>query len=80
MTILLHKFYLVKVTSDHEGGSNNPKILTTWFMDDPLCSLLQSSSDKPDKKFLSQIIFCEKKSAICNGLTLLINLDIGKPA
>ena len=32
MTILLHKPYLVKVTT--KWGSKIPKILTTWFMDD----------------------------------------------
>ena len=36
MTILYHKAYLVKVTTKGEGGSKIPKILTTWFMDDPL--------------------------------------------
>ena len=32
MTILLHKPYLVKVAT---MGGQIPKILTTWFMDDP---------------------------------------------
>ena len=35
MTILLHKPYLVKVTTKGERGSKMPKKLTTWFMDDP---------------------------------------------
>ena len=39
MTILLHKPYLVKVTTKGGGGSKIPKILTTWFMDDPICEL-----------------------------------------
>ena len=34
MTILLHKPYLVKVTT-MGGGVKIPKNLTTWFMDDP---------------------------------------------
>ena len=34
MTILLHKPYLVKVTTQGRG-SKIPKNLTTWFMDDP---------------------------------------------
>ena len=33
MTILLNKPYLVKVTT---RGSKIPKILTAWFMDDPI--------------------------------------------
>ena len=40
MTILLHKPYLVKVTTKGEGGSKIPKILTTWFMNDSLCDML----------------------------------------
>ena len=36
MTILLHKPYLVKVTTKGGGGSKMPKNVTTWFMDDPL--------------------------------------------
>ena len=35
ITILLHKPYLVKVNTKGGGGSKIPKILTTWFMDDP---------------------------------------------
>ena len=35
MTILLHKSYLIKVTTKGGGGSKIPKNLTTWFMDDP---------------------------------------------
>ena len=35
MTILLHKPYLVKVTTKGGGGSKISKNLTTWFMDDP---------------------------------------------
>ena len=35
MTILLHKPYLVKVTTKGGGGSKIPEILTTWFMNDP---------------------------------------------
>ena len=34
MTILLHKPYLVKVTTKGEGVSKIPKNLATWFMDD----------------------------------------------
>ena len=36
MAILSQKPYLVKVTTKGGGGSKIPKILTTWFMDDPL--------------------------------------------
>ena len=36
MAILLQKPHLVKVTTKGKGGSKIPKILTTWFMDDPL--------------------------------------------
>ena len=36
MTILLHKPYLVKVTTKGEGGSKISKNLTTWFIDDPV--------------------------------------------
>ena len=41
MTILLHKPYLVKVTTKGEGGcgSKIPKHLTTWLMDDPFIEL-----------------------------------------
>ena len=35
MAILLHKPYLVKVTTKGAGGSKIPK-KTTWFMNDPL--------------------------------------------
>ena len=35
MSILLHKPYLVKLSTKGEGGSKMPKILSTWFMDDP---------------------------------------------
>ena len=31
-----HKPYLVKVTTEGGVGSKIPKILTMWFMDDPL--------------------------------------------
>ena len=33
MTILLHKPYLVKVTTKGGGGSKIPKNVTTWFLD-----------------------------------------------
>ena len=39
MVILLHKTYLVKVTTKREG-SKILKILTTWFMDDLLLFFL----------------------------------------
>ena len=35
MTILLHKPFIIKVTTKGEGESKIPKILTTWFMNDP---------------------------------------------
>ena len=35
MSILLHKPYLVKLSTKGGGGSKMPKILSTWFMDDP---------------------------------------------
>ena len=35
MTVLLHKPYLVKVTRRGESGLKIPKILATWFMNDP---------------------------------------------
>ena len=35
MTILLHKPYVITVTTKGEGGSKIPKTLTTCFMDDP---------------------------------------------
>ena len=41
MTILLHKPYLVKVTTNGGGGSKIPKILITWFMDDPIHKIVQ---------------------------------------
>ena len=38
ISILLHKPYFVKVTTKEEGGGGVkiPKILITWFVDDPL--------------------------------------------
>ena len=41
MTILLHKPYLVKVTTKGEGVKN----LTTWFMNDPKAILLQQKQN-----------------------------------
>ena len=35
MTISYHKPYLVEVTTNVEGDAKIPKILTTWFMNDP---------------------------------------------
>ena len=37
MTILLHKPYLIKVTTNGEGVEN-----TTWFMDDPIVYIVES--------------------------------------
>ena len=39
MSILLHKPYLVKLSTKGGGGSKLSKILSTWFMDDPLCGM-----------------------------------------
>ena len=46
MTILLHKTYLVKVTT--KGGQNSKisKKFTTWFMDDPLVHILGVKKDQ----------------------------------
>ena len=47
MPILLCNPYLVKVTTKGEGESKIPKILTTWFMDDPK-ALFPSNGAQPD--------------------------------
>ena len=59
-SILLHKLYLVKWSTNGGGGQKSPKKLSTWFMDDPYVH----KSDKGWKYYLNNDV---KDHTLCSG-------------